>query len=308
MMKVMQIHAYGSPLLYEEVPDPVPDAGEVLVRIVAAGVNPADWKIVSGKARAMVDYPMPLIPGGDVAGRIEAVGKGVTRFAAGDEVFGLLGLTGAYAERTVVDARHLAQKPLNITFEGAASLPLVALTAWQALFADGQQCAGRRILVHNAAGGVGSAAVQIAKANGGTVVGTASLDNADYVRGLGADEIVDFRTSRVEDFAGKVDAFLDLVGNEEAKPLWALVRPGGHIIRVAGGAGTAPRSEQDSRIIIKMTVRPDGGQLGEIAKLISGHKLRPEVAQTFPLAEADKAHALSRCGHVRGKLVLRMTG
>ncbi|RJG23473.1 NADP-dependent oxidoreductase [Massilia cavernae] len=307
-MKAVRIHEYGGPevLRYQEVAAPLAAPGEVLVRVRAASVNPVDWKIRSGGARAIVDYPMPFIPGGDLAGVVEAVGDGVDGFARGDAVFALLGLVGACAELVAVDAAKVARKPAGLSFEEAASLPLAALTAWQGLLGDGRDCAGKHVLVHNAAGGVGSLAVQIAKAKGATVLATASAANADFVRALGADEVVDFRTSPVAGRAADVDVLLDLVGNEQALALWALVKPGGVVIRIAGGADAAALAEQGGLTIVKTRVKPDGIQLAEIGALVESGKIRPVVAAVYPLAEIAAAHEASKGGHTRGKVVLQV--
>lgn len=305
-MKAIRIHDYGEPLVYETAPDPVCGAGQVMVRVFAAAVNPADWKITSGRVRKVVDYPMPLIPGGDIAGRIEAVGEGVEGFAVGDEVIGLLGLVGAYAEKIVDDPAKLARKPANLDFVEAASLPLAALTAWQAYEVAGGDYSGKRVLVHNGAGGVGSLAVQIGKAKGAYVLATASAANADHVRGLGADEVADFRVTGLGSFEGEVDLLIDMVGDESAEQLWPLVRKGGAVVRIAGGAGTPPEFEQDGRTIYKIMVKPNGGQLQEISDLAAAGQIRPQIEHILHISQADDAHRLSQTGRVRGKIVLKM--
>lgn len=307
-MKVVRYHDYGGPevMRVEDVPVPEVGAGEVLVRVEATSVNPVDWKVRSGAARAILQFPMPIVPGGDIAGVVEAVGEGVTGFGKGDKVFGLVGMVGACAEFVAVDAAKLARKPASLSFEEAASLPLVALTAWQGFFADGRDVSGKKVLVHNAAGGVGSAAVQIAKAKGARVVATASPKNADFVRFLGADEVVDFRTTPVSRCAQDIDVLLDLVGDAQAIELWALVKPGGVVIRIAGGADAAALAEEGGLTIVKTRVKPDGAQLTEIAALVDAGKVRPVVATTLPLSDIAAAHELSQGGHVRGKVVLRV--
>ncbi|WP_162806322.1 NADP-dependent oxidoreductase [Sphingosinicella terrae] len=305
-MKAVRIHDYGGPemLRVEDVADPSPGPGEVLIDVAATSVNPVDWKIRSGAAKAIVQYPMPLVLGGDVAGTIAAVGEGVSEFGVGDEVFALLGLVGAYAERIVASAEIAAPKPAGLSFAEAASLPLVALTAWQGLLGDGRDLADARILVHNAAGGVGTVAVQIAKAKGAQVVATASQKNADFVRGLGADEVVDFRQSPVSGYPQDIDLLLDLVGDQDALRLWSLVRRGGTVVRIAGGADAAALAEEGGLKIIKARVRPNGEQLREIAALVEAGKLRPVVSAMMPLEQVADAHRLSQSGHVRGKIVL----
>ena len=305
-MKRIAAYEFGGPeqLRYEDAPSPEPGEGRVRVKVRAFGVNPVDWKLLTGKAP--VPIALPHTPGGDIAGVVDSVGDGVADWKVGDEVFALIGLMGAYAEQVVTDAEFLARKPGNIDFRQAASLPLVALTAWQAFADDGRDLAGLHVLVHNAAGGVGNAAVQIAKARGARVLATASEANADFVRGLGADRVVDFRTTPVDGFARDIDIMLDLVGNPQANDLWALVKPGGSVVRVAGGADAPRLAEEGGIRLIKTRVRPNGEQLAEIAGLVERGQLRPEVSRTFALEQAAEAQILSRDGHVRGKIVLTL--
>lgn len=307
-MKRVSIHDYGGPeqLVYEDAEAPVAGAGQLLVKVAASSVNPVDWKIRSGATRAMMDFPMPLVLGGDIAGVVAAVGEGVTGWAVGDEVFALTGLVGAYAEYVALDAAIVARKPAGVSFEQAAALPLVALTAWQAFAEDGRELRGKHVLVHNASGGVGSVAVQIAKAAGARVSASASEKNAPFVRGLGADAVVDFRTSPVDVLAKDVDILLDCVGNSAAFALWPLVRAGGSMIRLGGGADDAKPAEAAGVRILKIRVRPNAAQLAEIAALVEAGALRPVVGEVLPLAEVAKAHMASQGGHVLGKIVLKM--
>lgn len=307
-MKAVRIHDFGGPevLRYEDVPEPQVGPGEVLIRVRASSVNPVDWKLRSGAAKAIVQFPMPFQTGGDVAGVVVQVGAGVTAFAPGDEVFALLGLIGASAELVAVAADKVARKPANLSFEEAASLPLVALTAWQGLLGDGRSIAGKHVLVHNAAGGVGSVAAQIAKAQGARVLATASAKNADFVRGMGADEVVDFRVTPVASHAQDVDVLLDLVGDQQALELWALVKPGGVVIRIAGGADADALAQQGGLTIIKARVQPNGAQLAQIADLVARGAIRPHVSASYPLAEIGAAQEASRAGHIRGKVVVRI--
>ncbi|VVN97517.1 NADP-dependent oxidoreductase [Pseudomonas fluorescens] len=305
-MKAVQYHEFGGPqvMQVEEVAAPGVANGEVLVRVKATSVNPVDWKVRSGAAAAIVQFPMPIIPGGDLAGVVEQVGTGVSGFKVGDEVFALVGLMGASAELVAVDATKLAHKPSNLTFEEAASLPLVALTAWQGFFSEERDVAGKVVLIHNAAGGVGSVAVQIAKARGARVIATASAKNADFVRALGADEIVDFRTTPVSSRQQDVDVLMDLVGDKAAVDLWSLVKPGGTVIRIAGGADAEALAQEGGLSIIKTRVRPNGEQLAQIAGLVAAGKVRPSVAEVLPWEQIAQAHELSKSGRVRGKVVL----
>lgn len=306
MMKAVRAHDFGGPeqLRYEDVEKPVAGPGQLVVQVKAASVNPVDWKLRSGAAKAIVNFPMPMTSGGDLAGVVEALGDGVEGWHIGDEVYAQIGLTGANAEYVAIPAEHVAKKPANLDFIEAASLPLVALTALQGFDEDGRDLAGLTVLVHNAAGGVGSVAVQIAKAKGATVIGTASQANADFVRGLGADEAVDFRVTPVAGRTRDVDILLDMVGDPDALQLWSLVKPGGSVIRIAGGADAPAFAEADGIRAIKTRVRPSGERLAQVTELVEAGQLRTEIAKVFPLAQAGEAQELSRAGHVRGKIVL----
>lgn len=215
-MKAIRVAGYGSPdsLTLAEVDDPVPGDNEVLIDVAAASVNPIDWKIVSGAMQAFIPLPLPFTPGVDAAGTIIAAGRNVTTLKPGDEVMGFIGIVGAFATRAVVEAARLARKPASVTFAEAAAIPAASLTAWQALQEHGVLQVGQSVLIHGAAGGVGSAAVQLAKLAGARVIGTGSAGNRDYVESLGADEFIDYRA---EDFAkrvSRVDLVLDLIGGE----------------------------------------------------------------------------------------------
>jgi len=305
-MKRICFHDYGPTemLQYEDAEMPVAGPGKLLVRVAAVSVNPVDWKIGSGAARAVVTDPLPLVPGGDLAGTIEAVGDGVTGWSVGDAVIAQIGLWGAYAQYVAIDAAAAAKKPANLSFVEAAALPLAALTVLQGFEADGRDLAGLNILIHNAAGGVGSIAVQYAKALGARVIATASRSNAAFVTSLGADEVVDFRETPVASHARDIDILMDLVGNPAALELWSLVKPGGSVIRIAGGADAPPSAEGDGIRALKVRVRPNGAQLGRITELVEKGAIKPEIAKVFPLFSAAEAQDFSRTGRVRGKIVL----
>lgn len=302
-MRIIRAHGFGGPdqLVIDEVPLPDPGPGQLRLRVRGIGINPVDWKLLSGKAPVLPS--LPLVPGGDVAGVVDAVGEGVTAFAVGDRVMAHPGLTGGYAEALVVDASACAIVPTSLDLVDAASLPLVALTAWQGLVADGRDIAGLHVLVHNAAGGVGTAAVQIVKALGGRVTGTASFGNSDYVRSLGADDVVDFRVDAPDGRRRDIDILLDLVGNSKETGLWSLVRSGGSVIRVAGGADAPNAAEEDGIRAYKVRVRPNGEQLARIAALVGEGRMRPEIAQHFTFDQIPDALRASMSGHIRGKIV-----
>jgi NADPH:quinone reductase-like Zn-dependent oxidoreductase len=306
--KAIRFHDYGGAqvLRFEEIERPAPKAGEILVRVHAVSVNPVDWKIRGGLLRKRFDLPLPVIPGGDLSGEVAAVGAGVADFAVGQPVFALIGLWGAYAEHAAFNASMAAPKPASIDHIHAASVPLAALTAWQALHEQGALRRGQRVFVHAAAGGVGGFAVQLARAAGADVIASASAENADYVRGLGAKEVIDFRTDSAETYAGSVDLVFDLVGGGAGTRSLALLKAGGVLVAVAPPSGTLhEQAAKLGRRALNLQVRPDGAQLAQIAALIDAGQVTTTVAAVFPLAEAGAAQELSKLGHTRGKIILK---
>src|SRR6476660_8552590 len=230
-MKAIRIHNYGGPevLQYEDAPRPQPQAGEVVVRVHAAGVNPIDWKVREGHMKDFWAHKLPLILGWDFSGVIEKVGSGATKFKKGDEVYSVPDASrdGAYAEYIVVRESELALKPKSLHHVRAAAVPLAAVTAWQALFDAGQLKRGQRALIHGGSGGVGHIAVQLAKWKGAHVIATASTKNHELLRELGADETIDYTRQRFEDVARNVDIVLDLIGGETQERSWSVLKKGG---------------------------------------------------------------------------------
>ena len=305
-MKAVRIHDYGGPeaLRYEDVPRPSPKDDELLVRVHAIGVNPVDWKVRSGFARKMLQVTMPVTLGGEISGVVEQAGPGASGFKAGDAVFGMLGLLGAYAQYVAVRPALLAPKPSSLDHITAASVPLAALTAWQGLDAAGL-AAGQRVLVHAAAGGVGGFAVQLARARGAHVIGTASAKNGEYVRGLGAQQVIDYNSEAFERAVTDVDVVIDLVGGTTAERSVGVLKQGGALVQITPGTPAVTQLAAERKVrLLPMRVSPNGAQLREIAALIDSGRLRSSVAAVFPLAEAGKAHEQSATGHTRGKLVL----
>ncbi|MEU8922409.1 NADP-dependent oxidoreductase [Kitasatospora sp. NPDC048545] len=307
-MRAVVVEQWGGPenLVEREVERPEPGLGEVLVRVHAAGVNPVDWKTRAGGA--LIEWGDVPAVGWDVSGTVEAVGPGVGLFRPGDEVFGMPLFprqAGAYAEYAVAPARHLARKPAALTHVEAAALPLAALTAWQALVDTADVRPGERVLVHAAAGGVGHFAVQIAKARGAYVIGTASAGKHDLLRELGADEVVDYRTVRFEDVLSDVDVVLDGLGGETAKRSLDVLRPGGRLVTLPG-PDDLPAAPDGVRAVWVL-VEPDHLGLREIAALAERGALRPVVETVLPLEQAAKAHELGEQGRTTGKIVLTVT-
>ncbi|MFI6262226.1 NADP-dependent oxidoreductase [Micromonospora sp. NPDC051006] len=308
-MRAIQQESYGGPevLRLAEVARPQPIPTEVLVRVVAAGVNPIDGKTRAGGGFAPVVGPPPFIPGWDLSGVVAETGYGVTRFRPGDEVYGLPSFprrAGTYAEYIAVPARQLAHKPATVGHVVAAALPLVGLTAWQ-LVEAAEVRPGQRVLVHAAAGGVGHLAVQIAKARGAYVIGTARAERHMFVRSLGADEVVDYTTTRFEDAVRDIDVVVDLVGGETRLRSLDVLRPGGLLIPVPRGGPdpTGPATERGLRVM-PIIVEPDHVGLTELAALVDAGALRVTVSSTRPLAEAADVHRAMEAGGATGKTVL----
>jgi NADPH:quinone reductase-like Zn-dependent oxidoreductase len=310
-MKAVRLYSYGGPnvLVYEDAPMPSPGAGAVRVRVHAAGVNPVDWKIREGYYREKMHHTLPLIPGWDVSGVVEALGLGVTRFREGDLVFGRPDIlaNGAYAQYIVVKETELAAKPKTLDHPHAAAIPLASLTAWQSLFGAGRLSAGQRVLIHAAAGGVGHYAVQLAKWKGAEVIGTASARNRDFVRGLGADEVVDYEAGPFEETVRNVDLVLDTMGGETQARSWKVLKRGGLLVSIVSPPPAELAVAHDVRGAY-VFVQPNAVQLAEIAELTDRGLLRPALDVVFQLSEARQAQERSQGGHVRGKIVLEVPG
>ena len=309
-MKAVRIHEFGGPevLRYEDAPRPDPAGGELLVRVHAASVNPVDWKSRQSGGIFARAGSLPVIPGWDVSGVVEAVGPGVAGWAPGDEAFSLVrfpGIGAAYAEYATVPATEAARKPQSLTHIQAAAIPLVALTVWQVFCEAADLQPGQRVLVHAAAGGVGHVAVQIAKAKGAYVIGTASGRNEAFVRGLGADQFVDYTTTRFEDVVHDVDVVLDTMAGETRDRSWSVLRKGGILVSILGDPSEEDAARYGARGA-RVLVRSHGGQLAEIGRLVDEGRLRPTVGTVLPLHEAARAHELSAAGHARGKIVLEV--
>jgi len=307
-MRIIRQQILGGPEVLElaEVARPEPGPTEVLVRMAAAGVNPVDWKV---RARGGLLGQPPFTVGWDVSGVVEEVGFGVTRFAPGDRVFGMPRFpreAAAYAEYVTSPSRQLARTPESLSDVEAAALPLVGLTAWQALVETACVAPGQRVLILAAAGGVGHLAVQIAKARGAHVTGTARTAKHAFLAELGADEAIDYTRDAVEERVRDVDVVLDLVGDERSRPALSTLRDGGIFITVPSGAGVEPLRELagDRVRVTGILVEPDRMGLEAIAELAATGALRPHVSQTFPLEQAARAHELGETGRTQGKLVL----
>lgn len=310
-MKAVSIYYYGGPgvLAYEDAPRPHPAPGDVLVRVHAAGINPVDWKIREGHLKEMLHHTLPLVLGWDVSGVIAALGAGVTRFKVGDEVFSRPDIErdGAYAEFIVIRETEVALKPKSVDHVHAAALPLAGLTVWQSLFDAAALTAGQRVLIHAAAGGVGSLAVQLAKGRGAHVIGTASAKNHAFVRALGADEVVDYERERFETVVGPVDVVFDTMGGDIQTRSWKVLKRGGILVSIASPPSAEAPVAHGGRFAFVFT-QPNAAQLAEIATLVDAGKLKASVETVLPLAAAVRGQALSAAGHTRGKIVLQVVG
>ncbi|MFE9600351.1 NADP-dependent oxidoreductase [Streptomyces hokutonensis] len=307
-MRVITQHVLGGPEVLEaaEVERPAPRANEILIKVRAAGLNPTDWK---HRATGGFLGEPPFVLGWDVSGVVEAVGVGVARFKAGDEVFGMLSYPwghGSHAEYVAAPARAFVHKPAAVDHVQAGALPLVALTAWQALVENADVQPGQRVLVHAAAGGVGHVAVQIAKARGAHVIGTASAGKHDFLRELGVDEVIDYRETDFAEAVKDVDVVLDTLGGETGLKSLRVLRPGGVVVSIVP-IGKDDFYEEAERLgvrAVRMLVDADRADMEAIAELVEAGKLRATIAGAFPLAEAAEAHRLGGTGRTAGKLVL----
>ena len=296
-MKAVRIHKYGDAgvLTYEEAPVPVPEPGDVLVRVVAAGVNPVDWKIREGYLKQMIPYEMPLTLGWDVSGVVEAVGSAASRFKVGDPVFSRPDIkrNGTYAEHVAVREDEIAHKPRRVSHIEAASLPLAGITAWTALFTTAALAPGQRVLIHAGSGGVGSLAVQLARWRGAHVVATTSGKNRAFVESLGADKVIDYRRERFAEVATDMDAVFDTIGGEVQESSWSVLKPGGILVSII-----SPPSEERAKTLgvrsAFVFIQPDAAILAQMGELVDTGKIRPVVSAEFELRDAAQAHALSQ--------------
>ncbi|MEU0383335.1 NADP-dependent oxidoreductase [Streptomyces chartreusis] len=307
-MRAISQDVLGGPEVLKEVEieRPAPRPNEVLIRVRAAGVNPTDWK---HRATGGFLGDPPFVLGWDVSGVVEAVGIGVAAFAPGDEVFGMLPYPfghGSHAEYVIAPVRALARKPAGIDHVQAGALPLVSLTAWQALVEHAELRPGQRVLIHAAAGGVGHVAVQIAKERGAHVIGTASAGKHEFLREIGVDEAVDYRETDFTEAAKDVDVVLDTIGGDNALRSLRVLRPGGVVVSILPG-GSDDFYQEAERLgvrAVRMLVDADRTGMETIAELAETGRLRATIAGTFPLSAAAQAHTSGDTGRTTGKLVL----
>ena len=308
-MKAVIIENYGGidELKYTEIEEPNLKDNDVLIEIAATSVNPVDWKLREGHLKGMLQYDFPFILGLDAAGTIKEVGKNVTKFRIGDNVFTRPDITrnGTYAEYVAVDENLVAKKPENLSFEEAASIPLVGLTSWQCLvdFADIKQ--GDKVLIHAGSGGVGSFAIQLAKSFGAWVVTTCSTRNVEFVKSLGADKVIDYRNEDFTQVLADMDIVFDTLGGDIQTQSYDVLKEDGKLVSIA----SQPDQELAQARKVKagfVFLEPDGEQLAKIGEMIEQGKIRANVGTVMELKEIQEAHRLSETHHAKGKIVLRV--
>lgn len=310
--KAVRFHKYGGPevLVYEDMPRPTPGEGEVLVKVRAASVNPFDWKLRAGLMQQRLKLDLPIVTGRDFAGTIEAVGAGVSGFKAGDDVLGTtaLGKYGSFAEYTVAPVTTVYKKPANIDFNTAAALPVAAAAAWHSVYGEdgGNLKPGQIVLIQGAAGGVGLLTVQLAKRAGARVIATCSGRNVDLVKELGADQVIDYTTTKFEDVVKDVDAVIDCVLGDVQKRSWAVIKKGGVLVSLSGPPqGADAPSAEGKRGTMTMGQKGEA-HVAEVAQLVADGKVKMIVGVALPLSEATEAHEISAAGHARGKIIVTM--
>ncbi len=302
-MTAVRFHEYGGSdkLIVDKIPRPQPKAGEVLIKVHYAGVNPIDWKLRAGYLKDFMPIQLPYTPGIDVSGTIEEIGPGVTGLKKGEAVFGLA--QGGYAEYAIANAAAVAPKPDALSFEIAATLPVGGLTAWQSIEDAGVK-AGQTVLIQGASGGVGIFAVQLAHQKGARVIGTTSTSNLDFVKSLGADLVVDYKKGPVEASVKDVDVVIDTVGGEVLEKSYQLLKRGGVLVTIAG----MPSEERAKALGVRAISSRQGSpvNLKAIADGVANKTIKAESRRVFPLKDARAAHDLGQTGLGRGRIVLKL--
>lgn len=309
-MKAIRVHAYGGPELMQldDAPVPACGAGDLQVRVIAAGVNPIDWKMRSGAMAEHMPKSLPMTLGSDAAGVVTALGGGVSGFELGDEVcfYAEFARGGTYAEYVAVEASQVAKKPRTVSFATAAAMPMAGQAAWTALIETAKVERGMRVLIHGGAGALGTTAVQLAKEHGAHVTVTASGDGLALVKSLGADELIDYRTHRFEQIARDMDIVLDTLGGATQEASWSTLRQGGILVATAMPPPPERAAASGVRAAFVFTP-PRGAVLAQLAERVDDGRLRIVVGQEFALADAALAHRLGEAGKARGKMVLHVS-
>ncbi|WP_281545183.1 NADP-dependent oxidoreductase [Grimontia sp. SpTr1] len=308
-MKAVQISEFGGRevLSLNDINIPVPAANEVLIKVRAAAVNPVDWKIREGYLQPLLNHPLPLTLGWDVAGEVVAIGEGVSSLAIGDEVYSRpdIAKNGSYAEYMTAAADEVALKPKSFSWQQAAGVPLAALTAWQALFEYVDLKEGEKVLIHGGSGAVGQFAIQFAKQKGANVYTTTSSRNIELVKGLGADNVIDYRN---EDFSEltDMDVVFDTIGGETQNQSYKTLKKGGRLVSIA----TSPEEEMAAKYGVNAQfcfVQPNRAQLEQLAELADAGKLKVSIDSEFTLGQVAEAHERSETGRARGKIIINVS-
>jgi len=302
-MRAVRFHEYGGAemLVLEHVRIPSPHHDQVLIRMKAAGVNPADWKLRSGRMKEIRPVPLPWIVGLDGSGVVQAVGPGVTGFKPGDPVFGPI--RNSYADYAVASTAEVVEKPSTLTFEEAAAVPVGALTAWQ-MVCDAGLKAGQRVLVQGGAGGVGLFVVQFARLKDATPYATASRSNLSYLQSIGVKVPIDYSVPGFEEKLRDIDVIFDTVGGDALARLWEVIKPGGTLVTIAATPSEKEAARHNVHAIRSGRAGP--GELPAIASLLSDSRVKPEIEAIYPLEQAQAAHRQSETGHGRGRIVLKI--
>jgi NADPH:quinone reductase-like Zn-dependent oxidoreductase len=308
-MKAVIIHEYGNEdvLKLEEIPVPEITSDEVLIKIHAAGINPVDWKVREGYMKGRNLHTLPLILGWDLSGTIEKAGIAVTEFHPGDEVYcrPAVERNGAYAEYISVRAGEVARKPKSLSHIEASGVPLAGITAWEALVNKAEIKKGQKVLIHAASGGVGTIAVQIAKAKECYVIGTTSGHNVDLVKSLGADEVIDYTKQEFSEVLSEIDVVFDTLGGTVQDNSWKVIKKGGFLVSIARN----PEQSVAGKMGVKagyVFIGPNVPVLNQLTSLIEGGKIKPVIDSVFRLEDIKKAHLLSQSGRARGKIIIEI--
>lgn len=309
-MKAIVIEQYGGAeeLIEKDLPKPVIQDNQVLIEMKATSVNPIDWKVRAGYMKEGMDFEFPLILGWDAAGVVSEVGKDVTKFKVGDEVFARPAMAnGTYSEYVAVEEDLVALKPKSISFEEAASVPLAGMTAWQCLIDFGQIKSGDKVLIHAGSGGVGSLGIQIAKSLGAYVISTASDKNEAFLKELGVDEFINYKTTDFADVVKDVDLVVDTMGGDILEKSHDVVNPGGRLVSIAGQPN-AEKAKEKEITAESLWLNPNGKQLAELGELMEKGEVKSHIGHTFPLTAEGlcEAHELSATHHAKGKIVIEI--
>jgi NADPH:quinone reductase-like Zn-dependent oxidoreductase len=307
-MEVVRIDKFGprEVMKFRKLPIPTAGPNQILLKVKAASINPVDWKIREGMYPAVKSDRLPYVLGRDVSGVVEACGTGIARHQKGDDIYGMLGIDrGTYAEHVIVKANEAAPKPRSIDHLTAAGVPLAGLTAWQGLFRYGELKTGQRVLIHGGSGGVGHFAIQFAKAKGAHVITTVAEKHIEFVKQIGADDVIDYQKQKFDDIVHEADMVLDLIGGETRKRSWPVLKKGGILVSTM----LEPFGDRTGELGVRAahyTVQESGEELREIGSLIDAGKVKPKISKVFDFHEVGSAHEYVERGDTEGKVILKI--